>query len=296
LTNKNIVATYLDELHQLPQLKHEEVVDLFKILESGSGAEKKRAKDKLIECNLRLVVSIAKTYKSSSIPLEDLIQEGNIGLMKAIEKFDYTLGYRFSTYATWWIRQAIGQHAQKSKRTIRLPAHAAALQRKMLQASEKFEAEEGYRPSNEELLTLTGASKTVFDATINASFGVVSLQDKPKSSNSSGSDSTYEHRIEDDSSRINPFENVSNMNFSTSQKRSFDISLQRRMRSFVFALGWSVGLTMNVTTQSLRTSSTASKKVEGLSDRHSTLDVDFYVNIDPLCSWKTAKKHRNSLV
>jgi len=210
---KNTVSMYFDVLQKIPQLKHPQVVALFQQYECGAvpsanAAEKKladAARKKLIECNLRLVVSIAKQYKGHDIPIEDLIQEGNIGLMKSIERFDWKRGFRFSTYATWWVRQAIGQHVLKRKRMIRLPAHAATVQRKMLQAAEEYRDNEGCEPTTEELTTIIGASKTVVKATIHSGHGTISLQ-QPVSSNKEND--TLEDKIEDERQGHDPFENV----------------------------------------------------------------------------------------
>jgi RNA polymerase primary sigma factor len=202
--DKNIVASYLTALHRFPQLKHPEVVELFQTFEKG-GTDAEKARKKLIECNLRLVVSIAKQYKGHNIPIEDLIQEGNIGLMKSIERFDWKRGFRFSTYSTWWIKQAIGQHVLKRKRIIRLPAHAATVQRKMIQATEEYRASMGCEPTTDEIREIIGASETVVNATMHSGRGTISLQ-QPMGSNDDGD--TIEERVVDDRPGSDPFDNV----------------------------------------------------------------------------------------
>ena len=204
-TNHNVVGSYLDALHAFPQLKHPEVVELFQAYEGDDKSASDKARKKIIECNLRLVVSIAKQYKNHNIPLEDLLQEGNIGLMKAVERFDWKRGFRFSTYATWWIKQAIGQHVLKRKRMIRLPAHAATVQRKLLQAAEEYRELNGAEPTTEELMDIIGASETVVKATIHSGRGTISLQ-QPLSANGEGD--TIEDKVEDDRPGCDPFENV----------------------------------------------------------------------------------------
>ena len=202
--DSSTVSDYLDDLHAFPQLKHPEVVELFQKYESGGrGAE--NARKRLIECNLRLVVSIAKQYKTASIPMEDLIQEGNIGLMKAVERFKWNKGFRFSTYATWWIKQAIGQHVLKRKRIIRLPAHAATVQRKLIQAAQEYRDTMGCEPSQEELQELIGASDTVVKATIHSGKSIISLSQPVSSSDDSD---TIADKIEDTGSNANPFNNI----------------------------------------------------------------------------------------
>ncbi len=205
--DKNVVSTYLDALHRYPQLKHPEVVALAQVIETGTDVEKERATNKLVECNLRLVVSIAKQYKNHNLPIEDLIQEGNIGLIKAVERFQWRKGFRFSTYATWWIKQAMGQHVLKRKRMIRLPAHAATIQRKLIQAAEEYREQMGCEPSHDELKELTGASETVVHATIHSGRATLSLQDVTKHSGGSSND-TLEAKIVDDRQGCDPFENV----------------------------------------------------------------------------------------
>jgi len=110
-----------------PLLKHEEVIELSKRIEKGDLA----AKDKLINSNLRLVVSVARNYQGQGLSLGDLVQEGMLGLIRAAEKFDYRKGYRFSTYATIWIRQALQRGLDNTGRTVRVPAHVAQRIRKL---------------------------------------------------------------------------------------------------------------------------------------------------------------------
>lgn len=199
------IGAYLNDLKSHPQLKHPEVVSLFQTYEAG-GAAAEKARKKLIESNLRLVISIAKKQKGHNIPLEDLIQEGNLGLLKAIERFDYKKGFRFSTYATWWIKQAISQHVLKRKRMIRLPAHAAGIQRKLIQASEEFKEMTGSDPTQEDLMALVDASETVVKATIASGNNVVSINQSISSDPDSG---TLEDKLEDTDHRNDPFYNVS---------------------------------------------------------------------------------------
>jgi len=157
----NPIRTYFGEISRVPLLTREDEVRLAKRIEAGD----QRAREELAEANLRLVVSIAKKYRGCGLPFLDLIQEGNLGLMKAIEKFDYTKGYKFSTYATWWIRQAILRAITNRSRTIRVPTHINELIRKIYQVERNFLKENG------ELLTpeaLAHALETTVDNIIKA--------------------------------------------------------------------------------------------------------------------------------
>ncbi len=141
------VRMYLKEIGNIPLLTAEEEIRLSKELEEGS----REAGHKLAESNLRLVVSIAKRYMGRGMQFLDLIQEGNVGLIKAVEKYDYTKGYKFSTYATWWIRQAITRAIADQARTIRIPVHMVETMNKIMKAQKKLTQELGRDPSVEEL-------------------------------------------------------------------------------------------------------------------------------------------------
>lgn len=196
------ISSYFNSLQVYPQLTHDELVELFKVYQKG-GKEAVLARKKLTESNLRLVVYVAKKQKKHNIPLEDLIQEGNLGLLKAIERFDYKRGFRFSTYATWWIKQAISQYILKRKKMIRLPAHAATVQKKLIQAVDSYKEEMGREPTPEELSSLIDVSENLVKATIQSGKNIVSLQ---QTIDSDPNGSTFEERIEDDNMDHNPFE------------------------------------------------------------------------------------------
>ena len=201
--DKSVMSSYLTSLKKYPQLSHLDMMELFKEYEFG-GEQAIKIKKKLVESNLRLVVYIAKNYKGYNIPLEDLIQEGNLGLMKSIEKFDWKRGFRFSTYATWWVKQAIGQHILKRKRIIRMSAHAVSAQKKMAAAAAEYRQAMGVDPTVEELKAITGTSDAVFNATHFAGRHIVSL-DQPLSSD--GGTDTLEDRLVDDKN-ISPLEMI----------------------------------------------------------------------------------------
>ena len=141
------IRSYLFEIGRIPLLTGEEEVILAKRIEKGD----KEAQQLLITANLRLVVSIAKKYSKSNLELLDLIQEGNIGLMRAVEKFDYTKGFKFSTYATWWIRQAITRAIADQARTIRVPVHMIETINKFNKVSNTLATKLGRPPTDEEI-------------------------------------------------------------------------------------------------------------------------------------------------
>lgn len=143
------VRMYLKEIGKVPLLSAEEEIELAKRMEEGD----EEAKKKLAEANLRLVVSIAKRYVGRGMLFLDLIQEGNLGLIKAVEKFDYNKGYKFSTYATWWIRQAITRAIADQARTIRIPVHMVETINKLIRVSRQLLQELGREPSPEEIAT-----------------------------------------------------------------------------------------------------------------------------------------------
>ncbi len=141
------VRLYLREIGKIPLLKAEEEVALAKKIEAGD----KGAKDAMAEANMRLVVSIAKKYIGRGLDLLDLIQEGNTGLLRAVEKFDYKKGYKFSTYATWWIRQAITRAIADQARTIRIPVHMVETINKLIRTQRRLVQELGREPLPEEI-------------------------------------------------------------------------------------------------------------------------------------------------
>ena len=180
-TDRDLVGMYLDEIARTPLLDAETEVELSKAIEAGvyaqelldsggtaAGADDKeleavaeagrRAKDVFIRSNLRLVVAVARRYPRSGLPLLDLIQEGNAGLVRAVEKFDYTKGFKFSTYATWWIRQAITRSIADQSRTIRLPVHLVEELGRIRRVQREFNREYGREPEPGEVAAELGSS------------------------------------------------------------------------------------------------------------------------------------------
>ena len=148
----DLIPGYFAHIDKGKLLTHKEEIDLSKRAKAGD----KGARQRLIEKNLRLVVSVAKKYRGMGLPFEDLIQEGNIGLMKAVEKFDPDRGWRFSTYATWWVRQAVQRAVADKGRTIRVPVHMGDKIRKMARAYNELSSEMEREPTDEEVANRLG--------------------------------------------------------------------------------------------------------------------------------------------
>ncbi len=166
------IQMYLREIGKVPLLKTEEEVSLAKRKEKGE----KEAQKKLVEANLRLVVSIAKKFTGRSLSLLDLIQEGNIGLFRAVEKFDYRKGFKFSTYATWWIRQAITRALADQSRTIRIPVHMVETINRFQQVERQLIQDLGREPLPEEIAAEMGEPVEKIRHIINISQDTVSLE------------------------------------------------------------------------------------------------------------------------
>ncbi|WKX72193.1 RNA polymerase sigma factor RpoD/SigA [Streptomyces sp. XD-27] len=185
IADRDLVGMYLDEIARTPLLDAAREVELSQVIESGVyaqqildgeisdsdaaagasreeleaiAAEGARAKDIFIRSNLRLVVAVARRYPRSGLPLLDLIQEGNAGLVRAVEKFDYAKGFKFSTYATWWIRQAITRSIADQSRTIRLPVHLVEELGRIRRVQREFNREHGREPEHAEIAAELGSS------------------------------------------------------------------------------------------------------------------------------------------
>jgi RNA polymerase primary sigma factor len=193
------VGLYLKEMSRVPLLNLEEEVALARLLEDGLCAQTeltrdfpltvlrrceleqrinagRDARDHLIKANTRLVVSIAKRYMGRGVPFLDLIQEGNLGLMKAVEKFDYTRGYRFSTYATWWIRQTITRAIADQGRTIRVPVHMSDRIRQLYKTVRRLEQEHGCKPTADEIAEAMGIEPRKVQWMLKVSYKPLSLE------------------------------------------------------------------------------------------------------------------------
>lgn len=173
-TDGNPVRRYFDEVEAGPLLSREEEKELAKRIEQGD----EEAREKLASANLRLVISIAKKYRGYGLDFLDIIQEGNIGLMKAIDKFDWRKGYKFSTYATWWIRQSILKALNNESRTVRVPSHVTSLNRKIDSFINDYKEEHGEKPSTDEIAEELDVDKSKIRKARRAKKESVSL-DKP---------------------------------------------------------------------------------------------------------------------
>ncbi len=214
--HSDTVGLYLKEMARVPLLNTEEEVNLAKRLELGAEAARKlkkdpahkravewqhtvadglAARDHLVKANTRLVVSIAKKYMQRGVPFLDLIQEGNLGLMKAVGKFDYRRGFRFSTYATWWIRQTITRSIADQGRTIRVPVHMSDRIRRLYRTARKLEQEFGRKPSPEEIATELKIDPRKVRWMLRVSWQPLSLE-RPVGEDD---DSEFGHFIENDS-------------------------------------------------------------------------------------------------
>jgi RNA polymerase primary sigma factor len=218
------VKQYLQEIGTFPLLTGEQELLLAERVAHGDL----RARQKLIEANLRLVVSIAKRYSNQGLPLLDMVQEGNIGLMRAAQKFDYRRGYRFSTYATWWIRQAISRAIAEHSRTIHIPVHVVEFIYKIKRVARRIYQEEGVEATPEQIAAEVGLPKERIIELLNASEQPVSL-DAPVA------DDELYHLADaiEDTSMCAPVEEVSQRMLRDSIDQSMTLLLNTRERTIL---------------------------------------------------------------
>jgi len=178
-----ILETFFNDISKTDLLTREEEVELSKLIESGD----KPARDRMIKANLRLAISIAKKYQHHGCALEDLIQESNIGLMKAVDRFDWRKGFKFSTYACWWIKQSVRRHITAQSSSIKLPSYAKSLLWKAKSMSEEYFEEFGVHPTQEEVADLVGVSIKTLKNVISSSSTPISLDACMSYSSANGS-------------------------------------------------------------------------------------------------------------
>ena len=166
------LKVFFKDVGKTALLTREEEVELSKRIEMGDRA----ARDRMIRANIRLAISIAKNYADKGCELEDLIQESSLGLIKAVDRFDWRKGFKFSTYACWWIKQAVRQHVAAQSGAIRLPSYARGTLWKMRNVAEEYEKEFGVQPTQQEVADLLGTSVATLQALVKSAADTVSLE------------------------------------------------------------------------------------------------------------------------
>src|ERR1700761_7505705 len=258
---------FLKDIGKVRLLTAQEEVDLAKRIERGDLD----AKQKMVESNLRLVVSIAKNYRNQGLPFLDLIQEGTLGLVRAAEKFDYRKGFKFSTYATWWIRQAIARALADKARTIRIPVHVVEKLNKIGRAERKLVTELGREPTPEEIAEVTGIDPEEVDSIKRSAQAPVSLE-KPVGDEE---ESEFGQFIADEKAE-SPFDRAADLLTKEALKEALEnLSYrERRVLELRYGLGGEhprtldeVGRTFNVTRERIRQIENQSlKKLQSLAE------------------------------
>ncbi len=246
------VRMYLKEIGSVKLLKPEQEVELSKRAQAGDQS----AKDQIIEANLRLVVSIAKKYVGRGLPFLDLIQEGNMGLIKAVDKFDYSKGFKFSTYATWWIRQSITRAIADKGKVIRVPVHMVETINKTLRMSRTLLQELGREPTSEEIAKALGTTKQKVDEALEISRDPVSM-DSPIGEEE---DSSLGDFIEDENV-LSPSDSADNLMLKKELENALQTLTDRERRVIELRFGMKdgqqrtleeVGKVFNVTRERIR--------------------------------------------
>jgi RNA polymerase primary sigma factor len=265
---------FLKDVGKVDLLTAAQEVELAKRIERGDH----RAKQEMVEANLRLVVSIAKRYRNQGLPFLDLIQEGTIGLVRAAEKFDYRKGFKFSTYATWWIRQAVARALADKARTIRMPVHVVEKLNKIMRTERKLRAEKGREPSSEEIALELDLAVDEVDQIRRTSQAPVSLE-KPVGDEE---ESEFGHFIEDESEPL-PDEAADTTLRREALSRALSMLAERERRVLEMRYGLNgeqprtldeVGRTFNVTRERIRQIENQSlKKLRALAESQKLRDV-----------------------
>jgi RNA polymerase primary sigma factor len=265
---------FLKDIGKVRLLTAQEEVDLAKRIERGDLD----AKQKMVESNLRLVVSIAKNYRNQGLPFLDLIQEGTLGLVRAAEKFDYRKGFKFSTYATWWIRQAIARALADKARTIRIPVHVVEKLNKIGRAERKLVTELGREPTAEEIAEVTGIDPEEVDSIKRSAQAPVSLE-KPVGDEE---ESEFGQFIADERAE-SPYERAAEILTKEALREALEnLSYrERRVLELRYGLGGEhprtldeVGRTFNVTRERIRQIENQSlKKLQSLAEAQKLRDV-----------------------
>jgi len=265
---------FLKDIGKVRLLTAQEEVELAKRIERGDLD----AKQKMVESNLRLVVSIAKNYRNQGLPFLDLIQEGTLGLVRAAEKFDYRKGFKFSTYATWWIRQAIARALADKARTIRIPVHVVEKLNKIGRAERKLVTELGREPTPEEIAEVTGIDPEEVDSIKRSAQSPVSLE-KPVGDEE---ESEFGQFIADEKAE-SPFDRAADLLTKEALKEALEnLSYrERRVLELRYGLGGEhprtldeVGRTFNVTRERIRQIENQSlKKLQQLGEAQKLREV-----------------------
>ncbi len=265
---------FLKDIGKVRLLTAQEEVELAKRIERGDLD----AKQKMVESNLRLVVSIAKNYRNQGLPFLDLIQEGTLGLVRAAEKFDYRKGFKFSTYATWWIRQAIARALADKARTIRIPVHVVEKLNKIGRAERKLVTELGREPTPEEIADVTGIDPEEVDSIKRSAQAPVSLE-KPVGDEE---ESEFGQFIADEKAE-SPFDRAADLLTKEALKEALEnLSYrERRVLELRYGLGGEhprtldeVGRTFNVTRERIRQIENQSlKKLQQLGEAQKLREV-----------------------